>query len=151
MRNRACIDSDFTEGILKPSRTQFLKEFLCISHSIKQLIIMNNEEKFDALFNVVTQLSLTVTKLRNARPQQPANPYQNPNTKNAKEDRTMRVDVHEFDGTSHDPETYIEWEKGVERYFEFKDTHPDHQYKIAKVKLTRLVATWLEGVQRQRT
>ena len=62
----------------------------------------------------------------------------------------MRVDVHEFDGTSHDPEEYIEWEEGVERYFEYKDTHPEHQYKIAKVKLTKLAATWLEWVQRQR-
>ena len=62
----------------------------------------------------------------------------------------MRVDVHEFDGISHDPEVYIEWEKGVERYFEYKDTHPDHQYKIAEVKLTKLAAIWLEGVQRQK-
>ena len=62
----------------------------------------------------------------------------------------MRVDVREFDGTSHEPETYIEWEKWVERYFEYKDTHPDQQYKIAKVKLTKLAATWLEGGQRQR-
>ena len=62
----------------------------------------------------------------------------------------MRVNVREFDGTSHEPETYIEWEKGVERYFEYKDTHLDQQYNIAKVKLTKLAATWLEGVQRQR-
>ena len=61
------------------------------------------------------------------------------------------MDVHDFDGTSHDPETYIEWEKGVERYFEYKDTHLDQKYKIAKVKLTRLAGTWLEGVQKQRT
>ncbi|XP_057530723.1 uncharacterized protein LOC130809106 [Amaranthus tricolor] len=68
-----------------------------------------------------------------------------------REDKTMRVDLHEFDGTSHDPEVYIEWEKGVERYFEFKETHPNQQYKIAKVKLTKLAAIWLEGVQRQKT
>ena len=93
------------------------------------------EEKFDALVNMVTQLNLTVTELKNAAPQ---HQQPNPNTENAREDKSMRVDVREFDGTSHDPGTYIEWEKGVERYFEYKDTYPDHQYKIAKVKLTKL-------------
>ena len=108
------------------------------------------EEKFDALVNMVTQLNLTITELKNATPLYPQYPYQDPNTENTKEDKTMRVDVHEFDGTSHDPQVYIEWEKRVELYFEYKDTHPDHQYKIAKVKLTKLAAIWLEGVQRQK-
>ena len=112
---------------------------------------MDNNDKFDALVNMVNQLSVAVTALQNAAPQHTQFPYHNPNAENMREDKTMRVDVHEFDGTSHDPEVYIEWEKGVERYFEFKETHPDHQYKIAKVKLTKLAATWLEGAQRQRT
>ena len=112
---------------------------------------MNDEEKFDALFNMVSQLKLAVTEIQNATSQQPLHPYQQLNSENGREDKTIRIDVHEFDGTTHDPEVYIEWEKGVERYFEFKDTHPEHQYKIAKVKLTKLAATWLEGVQRQRT
>ena len=110
---------------------------------------MDNNDKLDALVNTVNQLSLAVIALQNAT-QQPLQqlqyPCPHPNIENAREDKTMRVDVHEFDCTSHDPEVYIEWEKGVERYFEFKDTHPDHQYKIAKVKLTMLAATWLEGV-----
>ena len=112
------------------------------------------EEKFDALVNMVTQLSLTVNELRNTTPQyrqQPQHPHQDLNIEAAREDKSMRVDVYEFDGTSHDPEIYVEWEKGVERYFEYKEIHPDHQYKIAKVKLTKLAATWLEGNQRQRT
>lgn len=50
----------------------------------------------------------------------------------------MRVELREFDGTTHVPKVYIEWEKGVERYFEYKGTHPNHQYKIAKVKLVKL-------------
>ena len=109
------------------------------------------DEKFDALVNMVTQLGLTINELRNTTfpyPQQP--PHQDLNIKATREDKTIRVDIHEFDGTSHDPEVYIEWEKGVERYFELRETHPAHQYKVAKVKLTRLAATWLEGIQRQR-
>ena len=109
------------------------------------------DEKFDTLINMATQLNLTVTELKNAAPQYPQYTHQNPNIENAREDKSMRVDVYEFDGTSHDPETYVEWEKGVEIYFEYKDTHPDHQYKIAKVKLIKLAATWFEGIQRQRT
>ncbi|XP_057545741.1 uncharacterized protein LOC130824739 [Amaranthus tricolor] len=111
---------------------------------------MNNEEKFDALFNMVSQLKLAVTEIQNNISQQPLHPYQHLDSEHGREDKTVRIDVHEFDGTTHDPEVYIEWEKGVERYFEFKDTHPEHQYKIAKVKLVKLAATWLEGLQRQR-
>ena len=108
---------------------------------------MNMEEKFDASVNMVTQLNVTVTELKNATPK---NQYPNPTPETTREDKSMRVDVREFDGNSHEPEAYIEWEKGVKRYFEYKDTHPDQQYKIVKVKLTKLAATWLEGVQRQR-
>ena len=108
------------------------------------------EKKIDALINMVTQLSLTVNELKNTAPQYPPIPQPKPNHEHVKADKTMRIDVHEFDGTSHDPEVYIKWEKGVERYFEFKDTPPSQQYKIAKVKLTMLAATWLEGLQRQR-
>ena len=87
---------------------------------------------------MVEQLNMSVTELKNARPQ---TQQTNPNHESAREDKSMRVDVRKFDGTSHEPEIYIEWEKGVERYFEYKDTHPDQQYKIAKVKLTKLAAT----------
>ena len=38
----------------------------------------------------------------------------------------------------------------LDRYFDFKDTSPERQYKLAKIKLTKLAAVWLEGVQKQR-
>ena len=66
------------------------------------------------------------------------------------EDRTMRVDVLDFDGVSNNPEDYIDWEDSLERYFNFKDTLDEHKYKIAKVKLNKLAATLLEGIQKQR-
>ena len=46
----------------------------------------------------------------------------------------------DFDGISNNPEDYLD----------FKDTLDEHKYKIAKVKLTKLVATWLEGIHKQR-
>ena len=66
------------------------------------------------------------------------------------DDRTMRVDVMDFDGISNNLEDYIVWEDSLGHYFDFKDTLDEHKYKIAKVKLTKLVATWLEGIQKQR-
>jgi retrotransposon gag protein len=41
-------------------------------------------------------------------------------------------------------------ESSVENYFEYRDTQEDQKFKVAKVKLTKLAATWLEGIQRQR-
>ncbi|XP_057545740.1 uncharacterized protein LOC130824737 [Amaranthus tricolor] len=108
---------------------------------------MNLEEKFSALVTMVEQLSMSVNELKETRTQ---TQQLNSNNEPAKEDKSMRIDVREFDGTSHEPETYVEWEKGVERYFEYMDTHPGQQYKIAKAKLTMLAATWLQGLQRQR-
>ena len=61
-------------------------------------------------------------------------------------DRCLRVDVAEFTGQSLKPKDYINWETNLENYFEFKDTPLDKQFKMAKVKLTKLAATWLEGV-----
>ena len=66
------------------------------------------------------------------------------------EDKSLRIDVSEFTGQALNPEKYLDWEGSLEGYFEYKDTPLDKQYKIAKVKLTKLAATWLEGLQRQR-
>ena len=35
-------------------------------------------------------------------------------------------------------------------HFDFKDTPPEQQYKLAKIKLTKLADVWLKGVQKQR-
>ena len=60
------------------------------------------------------------------------------------------MDVSDFGGTTHNPEDYLEWEAGLERYFEFKETSEEQQYKLAKIKLTKLAAIWLEEIQKQR-
>ena len=66
------------------------------------------------------------------------------------DDRTIKIDIPEFDGNTHDPETYLDWENRLDQYFEFRETEPEQQYKLAKVKMTKIASTWLEGVQRQR-
>jgi hypothetical protein len=73
------------------------------------------------------------------------NQERNPNHRNP-EDRSLRVEVNEFTGQSLNPEEYLDWETSLENYFEFKETPEDKQFKVAKVKLTKWAATWLEGV-----
>ncbi|XP_057543823.1 uncharacterized protein LOC130823208 [Amaranthus tricolor] len=47
---------------------------------------------------------------------------------------------------------YLEWEKSLERYFEYKDIQEEVQrYKIAKVKLKGYGDSWLQGEQRGHT
>ena len=60
----------------------------------------------------------------------------------------MKIDIHEFDGLTYDPAKYQEWESRMEQYYEFRETPLDQQYKIAKVKLIKSAAVWLEGTQK---
>lgn len=76
-------------------------------------------------------------------------PIPNPNPRHY-EDMTIRVDIPDFDGNSHNPSHYLEWEERMDQYFEFQETPPERQFKLAKVKMTKLTSTWLEGLQRQR-
>ena len=66
------------------------------------------------------------------------------------ENMNLRVDVAEFSGQSLTPEDYLKWEARLESFFEFKETTEGQQYKLAKSKLTKLAALWLERVQGQR-
>ena len=83
--------------------------------------------------------------LLNHNPQ--VRPFQN---QRGTEDRTLRVDIPDFDGFSHDPSSYLEWEERMDQYFEFQETPQDRQYRIAKIKIIKIASTWLEGIQRQR-
>jgi hypothetical protein len=83
---------------------------------------MNLEEKFNFLTDIVQQLALTIANntMNTGERQNP--PHQ---TNRPSEDKTLRLDLPEFDGQSHNPETYLDWEASLERYFDFKDTPPE--------------------------
>ena len=81
---------------------------------------------------------------RGNQPRQPHHPHDD------QEDRMIRFDIKDFDGHSSNPEEYLEWEANMDRYFEYRETTHERQYKIAMMKLTKLAALWLEGIQRQR-
>jgi hypothetical protein len=65
---------------------------------------MSLGEKLNALTTMVEPLHMIVTDLKNEKT--PHSP--NPNPEPLREDKSMRVDVQDFDGTAHDPEVYIE-------------------------------------------
>ena len=80
---------------------------------------MENVEK---CLKLITQALASAGLIPTDRP----HAYTNHNfTLRNQEDRTIRIDIAEFDGLTQDPEIYIEWEASLDRYFEFKETTPD--------------------------
>lgn len=69
--------------------------------------------------------------------------------KERSDDRGLKIEVPEFDGTI-DPEVYLEWERSLERFFEYKDTPEERKHKVAILKLTKYASIWLDGVKKQR-
>ncbi|XP_057543874.1 uncharacterized protein LOC130823266 [Amaranthus tricolor] len=104
------------------------------------------EERFGMLEE---STRLVIQNLNQLRIDHQQDRTQNPNLR-PYEDRTIKIDIPEFDGQSYDPERYLEWEDRMDNYFEFKNTPPDQQYKLAKIKLTKSTAIWLEGLQKRR-
>ena len=139
--------------LLGVSCWQFSCRFLFDCVPIRVLLVcvslekMDVDEKLETLTNMVQQLVLAVANnMRNQgeRPQQHLQHNRN------SEDKTLKIDLPSFDGHSPDPEVYLDWEANTERYFDFKETTPEQQFKLAKIKLTKLSAVWLDGVQKQR-
>ncbi|KAK9668672.1 hypothetical protein RND81_13G077100 [Saponaria officinalis] len=65
--------------------------------------------------------------------------------------------VHEFKVTElpeflggTDPEAYLEWERKIDRMFDFKDLDDEKRCKYAILKLSRGSLLWFEGVKTQR-
>ena len=104
---------------------------------------MNTDERLTEMANATQQLAQTVARLELNNQERGE---QVPNVERSIEDNTFRIHIAEFGGTSHNPEDYLEWEAGIERYFELKETPKAQQYQLARIKLTKLVAIWLEGV-----
>ena len=89
---------------------------------------MNTDEKLAKMALTIQQLVHSVARIEMNQQERvvPA-----PNHERTTEDKTLRLDVSEFGGTTRNPEDYLEWEAGLERYFEFKETSEEQQYKLA--------------------
>ena len=121
--------------------------FVVVSVHLRVEETMSTDERFAEMALAIQQLTHTVARMAMNQQERVAPvPHHDRNT----EDRTMKIDVTEFGGTTHNPEDYMEWEAELERYFEFKDTPEEQKYKLAKIKLNKLAAIWLDGVQKQR-
>ena len=53
-------------------------------------------------------------------------------------DKSLNIEVPDCEGTSRNPEYYIERENSLERYFDFKGLLRNKKYKLAMVKLIKL-------------
>ena len=83
---------------------------------------MDFETRVNNLTELVKRLTVTLNNsgiLNNPRP--------------SFNDKSLNVDVLDFEGTSGNPDDYINWENSLERYYEFKETPEDQRYKLAKV------------------
>ncbi|XP_048502852.1 uncharacterized protein LOC104896849 [Beta vulgaris subsp. vulgaris] len=92
-----------------------------------------------ALQEMVTQLTLKVINNESKS---------NKNDK-ADDDRGLRFEVTEYDGQGN-PKVYLEWESALERFFEYKGTSTEKQFKIAMAKLTKYAALWHANLKKQR-
>ena len=73
--------------------------------------IMNIDERFAEMALAIQQLTQVVTRIE-MNQQERGMPMHN-HERNT-EDKTLRLDVYDFGGTTHNPEDYLEWEAGLE-------------------------------------
>ena len=59
------------------------------------------------------------------------------------------TELPEFVGGT-DPEAYLEWERKIERMFDFKDIDDEKRGKYAILKLGRGASLWFEGLKSKR-
>ena len=59
-------------------------------------------------------------------------------------------ELPEFGGGT-DPEKYLEWERKIDRMFEFKDLEDEKRCKYAILRLSGGASLWFEGLKAKRT
>eukprot|EP00256_Glycine_max_P069745 XP_025984340.1 uncharacterized protein LOC106798810 [Glycine max] len=60
------------------------------------------------------------------------------------------TELPEFNGSA-DPEVYLEWERKIDRMFDFKDLDDEKRCKYAILKLSKSASLWYEGLKARRT
>ncbi|XP_074284242.1 uncharacterized protein LOC141608797 [Silene latifolia] len=67
-----------------------------------------------------------------------------------KQDEFKINELPEFTGGTN-PEDYLEWERKIERMFDFKDLNDEKRCKYAILKLGKGASLWFEGLKAKRT
>ncbi|XP_074289344.1 uncharacterized protein LOC141614497 [Silene latifolia] len=101
-------------------------------------------ENFHSQATVLEELRDLVLKDRSSK--SPPRHYEEPR-RNV--DDLKVNELPEFNGGT-DPENYLEWERKIERIFEFKDLNDEKCCKYAILKLVRNASLWYENLKIQR-
>ena len=80
---------------------------------------MDTEERFAMIEEGMRKLMHEINQL--GRKNQIDRP-QNPNLRNH-EDRTMKIDIPDFNGYTHDPEHYLDWENRMDNTLNSRKNH----------------------------
>lgn len=92
--------------------TEFLIKFVCdLCCSLFEYLTMALDERFTALEETMLNLVQVLANV-GLLPHHPQN--RPPQNHRQPEDRNIRVDIPEFDGYSHDPSSYLEWEERMD-------------------------------------
>ncbi|KAJ9548601.1 hypothetical protein OSB04_021144 [Centaurea solstitialis] len=67
------------------------------------------------------------------------------------DDRKLRLDVPDFNGSMTDPEKYLEWVRRAETVFNFKGYDERKCCKIAECKLVGYASLWYDNLKKKRS
>ncbi|XP_074318277.1 uncharacterized protein LOC141655077 [Silene latifolia] len=67
----------------------------------------------------------------------------------AKQDEFKILELAEFTGGT-DPENYLDWERKIERFFDFKDITDEKRCRYAILRLIKGASLWFEGLKAKR-
>ncbi|XP_021716716.1 uncharacterized protein LOC110684585 [Chenopodium quinoa] len=66
------------------------------------------------------------------------------------DDRNLRLDLPEFNGSMNEPEKYFEWIRRAETLFDYKEYDERKRCKVAELKLTGYASLWYDNLKKKR-
>ena len=66
------------------------------------------------------------------------------------DDRNLRLDLPEFNGSMNEPEKYFEWIRRAETLFDYKEYDERKRCKLAELKLTGYASLWYDNLKKKR-
>ena len=66
------------------------------------------------------------------------------------DDKNLRLDLPEFNGSMNEPEKYFEWIRRAETLFDYKEYDERKRCKLAELKLTGYASLWYDNLKKKR-
>ncbi|XP_076907423.1 uncharacterized protein LOC143563859 [Bidens hawaiensis] len=115
---------------------------------LEQRFMARVEQRLD---QVVDQLTDRMADLMNRRRQgYERGPRQEPSDGNRRWDAGIQTDIPEFDGTSLDPEGFIDWLVIVEEMFEFREVPENKWISLIATRLCGRASAWWQQLKMTR-